>query len=377
MRVGNLRKYSIAGALAILLMGILASVAALQGWWALTVIVTHVSLVITVLIILVLIRYVTSLIRTEGRKSRVTVEHLAHGLSQDAANIVRRQTESHGELQTQQQTIHETLAGGHEALVDVHEALTGVHEALGEIKEAASASGSAVQHQVVELEAALQRAVKSNSSHVTSTVRDSTRQVESLAQIYSRFSNMKLPMPSTGGFAIDAQALGHLITLVEERSPRRILELGSGTSTVWLGYLARSFDGTVVTLDHLEGYLELTRTAIDRHALNDCVESRLAPLEEVESDGQTYQWYSPDALRDLADIDLVLIDGPPAATGPQARYPALPQIISMLAPHATVILDDAHRQEESDIVDLWQSKYPDFKQIEIGTSRLAVLERKS
>jgi len=130
-----------------------------------------------------------------------------------------------------------------------------------------------------------------------------------------------------------------------------------------------------VTLDHLEGYLDLTRTAVDRHGLNDHVESRLAPLEPVESAGDTYNWYSLASLNDLSDIDLVLIDGPPAATGPKARYPALPYIIDLLAPHATVILDDAHRQEEADIVEEWLREFPDFRQIEVGTSRLAVLER--
>ena len=131
----------------------------------------------------------------------------------------------------------------------------------------------------------------------------------------------------------------------------------------------------MVTLDHLEGYLDLTRTAVERHELKDHVECRLAPLEPVESSGDTYNWYSPAALNDLSDIDVVLIDGPPAATGPKARYPALPQIIDLLAPDATVILDDAHRQEETAIVDEWLREFPDFKQIEVGTSRLAVLER--
>ena len=196
-------------------------------------------------------------------------------------------------------------------------------------------------------------------------------------QIYTRFKDLKLAMPSTGGFAIDSQALGHLLSLVEERRPKKILELGSGASTVWLGYLCQSFGGQLVTLDHLPEYLDLTRTAVERHGLYGQVDCRLAPLEPVESSGDTYNWYTPASLTGLSDIDLVLIDGPPAATGPKARYPALPQIIDLLAPNATVILDDAHRQEEADIIEEWLLEFPYFKQIEIGTSRLAVLERRA
>lgn len=118
----------------------------------------------------------------------------------------------------------------------------------------------------------------------------------------------------------------------------------------------------------------MTRASIERHGLDRQIETRLAPLAELEWDGETYWWYSIDALKDLLEIDLVLIDGPPAATGPAARYPALPNIIDLLASNAVVVLDDAHRQEEEDIVQAWLESYPELNRIEVGTSRLAVME---
>src|SRR5699024_2159892 len=216
---------------------------------------------------------------------------------------------------------------------------------------------------------------RADKSHVTATVRDGTRQVESLVQLYARYPELKMPMPNSGGWAIDAQALGHMITLIEERKPQRILELGSGTSTIWLGYLCRSFGGTVVTVDHLEEYLHKTRIAIDRHQLDDVIDSRLAPLEQVELSDGTYDWYAPASLADLSNVDMVVIDGPPAATGPQARYPALPKLVELLSPNVTVVLDDAHRSDEAKIVEAWLDGFPEFREIEQGTSRLAVLER--
>lgn len=214
------------------------------------------------------------------------------------------------------------------------------------------------------------------SSHVTKTARDSIRQLESLMHLSPYFTDKKLPMPSTGGFALDAQALAHLVSLVEERRPQRILELGSGTSSIWLGYLCRSFGGRLVTIDHLEEYLELTRGALTRHHLNDQVETRLAPLEAVQCQGTNYNWYAVEALEGLSDIDMVLVDGPPAATGEMARYPALPLIMDRLAPNATVILDDAHRKDEGDILATWRRAHPDFIHIEAGASRLGILERR-
>lgn len=356
--MGNLRKYFISGVAAVILLGILASLAAVFEAWSVALVLTHGSLLFAVLIVLLSARYVVRLLRTQERKSRVVAERMTR-LVEDTA---QRERESYkdlrGLIEATQQAIGEAIAKETE-----------------DAKEVTQDSASELKEKLGELDSTVRKSAQSQSRQVTSTVRDSTRQVESLVQIYARFKDLKLPMPSTGGFAIDSQALGHLLSLVEERRPKKILELGSGASTIWLGYLCQSFGGELVTLDHLEGYLDLTRTAVDRHGLNDHVESRLAPLEPVESAGDTYNWYSLASLNDLSDIDLVLIDGPPAATGPKARYPALPYIIDLLAPHATVILDDAHRQEEADIIEEWLREFPDFRQIEVGTSRLAVLER--
>lgn len=356
--MGNLRKYFISGVAAVILLGILASLAAVFEAWSVALVLTHGSLLFAVLIVLLSARYVVRLLRTQERKSRVVAERMTR-LVEDTA---QRERESHkdlrGLIEATQQAIGEAIAKETE-----------------DAKEVTQDSALELKEKLDELDTTVHKSAQSQSRQVTSTVRDSTRQVESLVQIYARFKDLKLPMPSTGGFAIDSQALGHLLSLVEERRPKKILELGSGASTIWLGYLCQSFGGELVTLDHLEGYLDLTRTAVDRHGLQDHVESRLAPLEPVESAGDTYNWYALASLNDLSDIDLVLIDGPPAATGPKARYPALPYIIDLLAPYATVILDDAHRQEEADIVEEWLREFPDFRQIEVGTSRLAVLER--
>lgn len=359
-----MRKYFIIGAIAIATMAFLASVAAVEGSWAFAIILTQGSLIATVFIILMSTRYIARQARTDARNART-----------DARNVRVEEHKTRSAIAHLNDRVEESIRADLDSHRDLLTFNQSLHSAIADASNANEKSAAAMNQRVDELNAVVEKGSRSSSRHVTSTVRDSTRQIEALTQIYARFPELKLPMPSTGGFAIDAQALGHLISLVEERRPRKILELGSGTSTIWFGYLSQRFDGEVVSLDHLEEYLTRTRTAVDRHHLNDQVECRLAPLEPIELDGSSFQWYSHHALEDLSDIDLVLIDGPPAATGPQARYPALPQIIDFLSPRVTVILDDAHRDEEANIVAEWQRLFPDFKQIECGTSRLAVLER--
>lgn len=357
--MGNLRRYSIIGLVGIVALGVVGIVAAATEQWALALAFTYGGLVVTVLLVLLSARYLARRARTDDKKARLRLQEL-----RKLIEAVSREEEA---FQTEQRQADHRL-----------------RKAMADKESSSQAAMAALQDNVQELHQEnvalreeLQKTSRSTSRHVTTTVRDSTRQIESLAQIYSRFSATKLPMPSTGGFAIDAQALAHLISLAEERKPRRILELGSGTSTIWLGYLCREFGGSLVTLDHLEKYLAATQTAVDRHNLNHQVEGRLAPLQKINCDGTSFNWYALEALNDLSDIDMLVVDGPPAATGPQARYPSLPMLIDRLAKNATVVLDDAHRRDELKIVEEWEASFPEFTRIENGTSRLAVLERKA
>jgi hypothetical protein len=55
-------------------------------------------------------------------------------------------------------------------------------------------------------------------------------------------------------------------------------------------------------------------------------------------------------------IDLLLVDGPPAyaAGHALARYPALPVLGDRLASGATVVLDDAERPGEQEVLRRWE-----------------------
>jgi hypothetical protein len=97
----------------------------------------------------------------------------------------------------------------------------------------------------------------------------------------------------------------------------------------------------------------------------DSVQLELAVLKPYAADnGTSYLYYScHDALAELAlrlPQDglrvLVMVDGPPGATGKHARYPALPVVISCFsAAQIDVLLDDYMRDDEKEIVQLWQA----------------------
>lgn len=210
--------------------------------------------------------------------------------------------------------------------------------------------------------------------HITDTVRDSTRQVEAIAKLMPRLREVNPLIPSTGGFALDAQALLHLIDVLERVRPSTIVEFGGGTSTIWIAYICKQYNTRIISIDHLEEYLEQTRREVARHGFTDMVECRLAPLETLEVNGAEYSWYSVSALSDISGVDLLFIDGPPESTGANARRPAMHVMLEKLRPNAVVILDDTHRESEQETVREWVSTYPEFKVVDDHISRLSILE---
>jgi predicted O-methyltransferase YrrM len=111
--------------------------------------------------------------------------------------------------------------------------------------------------------------------------------------------------------------------------------------------------GRCVALEHDPEYAEATRRELERHGLTAWVDVRTAPLRRVAVGEREYDWYDVSCVSDLHDIDVVFVDGPPAATGRVARYPAMPLLRDRCTSDAVLILDDAARPEEKEILEMW------------------------
>jgi predicted O-methyltransferase YrrM len=213
------------------------------------------------------------------------------------------------------------------------------------------------------LRAALTTDGERTRSHLTASERRSARvaeetvsSVSALFALHGTLDTGSLP-PAAGGWAARPETLLALVSEVLDRRPSLVVECGSGASTVWLALALKQLGGgTVVSLEHHEGFAEQTRAALRRCGLEDYAEVRSAPLTDVDVDGVTVPWYSPDALKGLDRVDLLFVDGPPAATGEHARFPAVPLIDVRLATGATVALDDANRPDEDEIVRRWTER---------------------
>ena len=121
----------------------------------------------------------------------------------------------------------------------------------------------------------------------------------------------------------------------------------------------------LVGVEHDVGWAAWVTDQLDREGIGAGVSVLHAPLVPHPRAEPGLSWYDEAALTEGLRtalhgdrIDLLLIDGPPAyASGMGlARYPALPVLLDRLAPGATIVLDDAERAGEQEVLRRWEGE---------------------
>ncbi|MBX3280512.1 MAG: class I SAM-dependent methyltransferase, partial [Acidobacteria bacterium] len=193
------------------------------------------------------------------------------------------------------------------------------------------------------------------------------RQTEALLSLYASV-RLNRPLASTREWAASPDFLLKLSELIFLRKPELVIELGSGVSTVIIAScLRQNGKGKLISLDHDPKYAQATRDAVMLHDLQDIVSVIYAPLQEVEVSGRRQPWYDIGQLNPDRSIDLLVIDGPPLSVGELARYPALPMLADKLSGDAIIILDDAARPDERQVVAQWENEFQEkvFRYIDL------------
>jgi predicted O-methyltransferase YrrM len=175
---------------------------------------------------------------------------------------------------------------------------------------------------------------------------------------------MLRPLLDAGAFlpwsegAMSPAGLATVATEISFAERRLVVELGSGVSTVVLSRLARELDGAVISVEHSPEWAAWVRRALERDRLEEVATIIEAPLRPHPLSLDSAPWYDEDELGALPrdGIELLLVDGPPGyGEGmSRSRHPALPALEDRLAPGALVILDDAEREGEREILDAWE-----------------------
>ncbi len=184
------------------------------------------------------------------------------------------------------------------------------------------------------------------------------RQAEYFAQL-TTLIKFNAPLPPTRSWAASPDLLLTLTRIVRKNRPKLIVELGSGISTL---VMAKAAVGRVkiVSIDHSEEFAAKTRELLKEHGVRN-VEIRVAPLKPHASG---VEWYDLALLKNLKNIDLLVIDGPPGSKNPKARQPALKEFQDKLSVKAVVVIDDVNRTGERELAELFSKAFPK-KELEI------------
>lgn len=169
---------------------------------------------------------------------------------------------------------------------------------------------------------------------------------------------LRKPLPYLTGWSASPALASRLYSLIEEHKPACILELGSGVSTVVMAYAIQKVGvGKLVSMDHDATYAEKTRAELQRHQLDHLVTILHTPLilTTTGGGGGSQPWYDLAQIQDVAPINMLIVDGPPLSTCPDARLPAFEQLSGRLAPGCIVVIDDSIRSEEKSSLDAWSS----------------------
>jgi predicted O-methyltransferase YrrM len=170
--------------------------------------------------------------------------------------------------------------------------------------------------------------------------------------------------------SITPETLTQIQQLIAALGVRRVLELGSGVSTLLIANaFRRAGGGTVLSLDDDARWAAQTTATLEREGLAPFAEVRVASLKDITSGGRTAQWYDLSGIDPGMRFDFVIVDGPPAwKTDRLARLPALYELRKHLGENGVLVLDDAGRGGETEIARQWQRDFPDlhFRMVDVG-----------
>ena len=175
---------------------------------------------------------------------------------------------------------------------------------------------------------------------------------------------LNIPFVPWSSSAAQPLAVNYMLNEIVINGRRKVLELGSGISTLYLATVLSRHGGTLLTVDHDENWLAVVESYLEQMDIpKDTVRVCHAPIKDFETKRfGDLPWYDAQAVRSSVSgdsFDMLVVDGPEAwmKTARYARYPALPLLSDALSADAVVFLDDIDRKGERRILKHWAGQY--------------------
>jgi predicted O-methyltransferase YrrM len=163
-------------------------------------------------------------------------------------------------------------------------------------------------------------------------------------------------LPYLGSWKADTGFLHLLVDHIEARRPGVVVEFGAGASSLIVARaLQLNGGGTQISCDQHAGFVRDTRQWLRDNGVD--ADLRATPFRPSPN-GWPGVWYDHGVLP--AEIDLLIIDGPPWAIHPYVRG-AADSLFDRISVGGTIMLDDAARPGERVIARKWRKRWPNFE----------------
>jgi hypothetical protein len=130
-----------------------------------------------------------------------------------------------------------------------------------------------------------------------------------------------------------------------------VLECGSGATTILLGVLCAKREIEVWSLEHSPEWRARIVELLERSGISGSGVCS-APLVEYGE----FDWYDPPLAKLPKRFALVICDGPPGSTK-GGRYGLLPVMNDRLGSGSYVLVDDAGRPAEAEMIERWEREF--------------------
>jgi predicted O-methyltransferase YrrM len=162
-------------------------------------------------------------------------------------------------------------------------------------------------------------------------------------------------LPHLGSWKADTWFLWRIVEAIEQLRPQVVVELGCGASSLVISRaLERNGGGRLVSYDQDADFVVQTGEWLAGHDLSATIHH--APIVEDRS-SWSHCWYGLASIP--AQIDLLVIDGPPWTLNPFCRGRA-EILFDRIAPGGMVLLDDALRPGERLVAARWRRRWRNF-----------------
>ena len=169
-----------------------------------------------------------------------------------------------------------------------------------------------------------------------------------------------LPLGPFSGWALFPDTLLTVLRDVRTRVNPRVIEFGSGESTIAIAAgLKAAKSGLLTTIEHDSDFADRVLKRLRQCNLADCVDLKVVPLRAYDPRWGFSGFTSYDLAGLDSDFDVAIIDGPIVSKfGAATRSIPLEWCAARLAGERVIYLDDALRAGEQSICKSLKARWP-------------------